>query len=75
MEADWARLFVSLFLHSRTEMLCIFFVFFGINKTSGILSANLALSFGGDAVVKIQVSKFENGLQVHRSVFPLHSAH
>ena len=47
-------------------------MFFGINKISGILSANLVLPFGGNAVVMIEVSKFEDGLQANRSVFPLH---
>lgn len=45
---------------------------FGIDKISGILSANVALPFGGDAVVIIEVSKFEDGLQANRSVLPLH---
>lgn len=53
-------------------MVCIFFVFFGINKISGILSADLALPFGGNTVVMIKVSKFEDGLQANRPTFPLH---
>lgn len=72
MGADWARFSVRLFLHSRTEMLCIFFTFFGINKISGISSANLTLPFGGNAGVVTEGSPFQDGLQANRSVFPLH---
>lgn len=53
-------------------MLCIFFMFFCINKISGILSANLTLPFGGNAAVVTEGSPFEDGLQANRSVFPLH---
>lgn len=38
-----------------------------------MLSADLTLPFGGGAVVMIQVSKSGDGLQAHRSVFPLHA--
>lgn len=68
----WKQASVRLFLHSRTETVCIFFMFFGINKISGILSANLVLPFGGDDEVVIEGSNFEDGLQANRSVFPLH---
>lgn len=68
MEADWAGFSVRLFLHSRTEMLYIFFMSFGINKNSGILSANLTLPFGGNAVVVTEGSPFEDGLQANRCV-------
>lgn len=67
-----SRAFCEVASPSRTKMLCIFSVFFSINKISGILCANLALPFGGDAVVMIEVSEFEDGLQANRSVFPLY---
>lgn len=66
--AHWAGFSVRLFLHSRTEMLCIFFTFFGINKISGILSAKLTLPFGGNAVVVTEGNPFEDGLQANRCV-------
>lgn len=53
-------------------MLCIFFMSVGIRKISRMLSADLTLPFGGDAVVMIQVSESEDGLQANRSVFLLH---
>lgn len=44
----------------------------GINKISDISIAILALPFDGNAVLMTEVSKFEDGLQANKSMFPLH---